>query len=135
MQYSSTGLPQSFLSHVEAMGRKRISHENVEAIRARFLEMFIHKPPKQLPSDLEKCGTFERPHFILGAFDKALSLLETYQVNDFHSLFLPAYVLSGLIKNLPLMEQVFCQDSCSAHHAQRIQHLVSKFNLPGHSFE
>lgn len=126
---STTGLPQSYLSQVEAAGKKRASPENIEAVRARFLEMFVYKTPKQLPSDLEKCGSFERQHFILGAFDKALALLEKYQINDFHSLYLPAYVLSGLVKNLPLMEQAICSGECSLQHAQRLDQLKIKFNL------
>jgi len=126
---STNGLPQTFLSQVETSGKKRVSRENVEAVQARFLEMFIYKTPKQLPSDLEQCGTFERQHFLLGAFEKALTLLETYQVADFHSLYLPAYVLSGLIKNLPLMEKMVCGNVCLSHHAQRLDQLKLKFNI------
>jgi len=125
---STTGLPQTFLSQVEAVGKKRASPENIEAIRARFLEMLVYKAPQQLPSDLEQCGTFERQHFILGAFDKALALLEKYKVSDFHSLYLPAYVLSGLAKNLAWMEQAICGE-CSQQHAQRLDQLKLKYNL------
>src|SRR5574343_523107 len=117
---SSTGLQQTFSSQVEMTSKKRISAENLEAVRARFLELFVHKAPKQLPPDLDRAGTFERHHFILGTFDKALALLEKYKVNDFHSLYLPAYVLSGLVKNLLLMEQVICSGQCLLQHAQRL---------------
>jgi len=127
-KHSSTGLSQSFSSQVEMAGRKRASPENIEAVRARFLEMLVYKTPKQAVSDLEQCGTFERQHFILGTFDKALSLLEHYQANDFHSLYLPAYVLSGLVKNHAFMESVMCGE-CSSNHQQRLDQLKEKFNV------
>jgi hypothetical protein len=123
------GMPKSYLSQIEMAGKKRVSPENVEAIRARFLEMYVYKTPHQLPSDLEQCGTFERQHFILGAFDRALALLEKYKMGDFHSLYLPAYVLSGLVKNLSLMEEAICGSECTLQHAQRLDQLKLKFNM------
>lgn len=125
---SSTGLQQCFSSQVEMTGKKRTSPENLEAVRARFLELFVHKTPKQLPSDLERVGTFERHHFILGTFDKALALLEKYNVNDFHSLYLPAYVLSGLVKNYSMMETAMC-GTCASNHQPRLEQLKLKYNI------
>jgi len=127
--HSSTGLPQSYPSQVEVGGKKRVSLENLEAIRARFLEMFVHKTPKQLPTDLERAGTFERHHFIMGTFDKAIHLLEKYKPSDFHSAYLPAYVLSGLLKNLPLMENTMCGVECTTKHEAKLKHLQIKYNL------
>lgn len=131
-KYSQNGLPQRLESQVETTGRKRISTDNLEAIKNRFIEMLIHKTPRQDPSDLERCNTFERHHFIYGTFDKALSTLEKYNVSDFHSLYLPAYVLSGLSKNLPLLENDICESHnspCLLQHEMRLEQLKSKFNI------
>jgi len=133
-RFSSTGLPQTLLSNVETSGRKRISTDNLDAIQARFLEMLVHKTPHQDPSDLERCNTFERHHFILGTFDRALTLLEKYTANDFHSLHLPAYVLSGLSKNLNKLETDICDcpeptTPCASMHRSRLEQLKLKYNI------
>lgn len=129
-QNSFNGLPLRFYSQAdEQAGRKRVSEENLDAIRARFLEMFVHKCPPQNPSDLEQAGSFERIHFVLGMFDKALCLLEHYDVKDFHSLYLPAYVLSGLCKNLQEMETIMCNNQCVTQHQTRLDQLKHKFQL------
>jgi len=132
-KYSETRLPQMLESQVETSGRKRISSDNLDAIRNRFIEMLIHRTPKQDPFDLERCNTFERQHFILGTFDRALTLLEKYNVKDFHSPYLPAYVLSGLAKNLAQLEADICGSSaattpCLAQHSVRLEQLKIKFN-------
>lgn len=126
----SKGLTQTFPSQVEELGKKRVSAENLEAVKARFLEMYVHKTPYQEKSDLERCNTFSRDNFILGTFDRALTLLEKYPVTDFHSLHLPAYVLSGLSKNAALMETVMCDTGeCTLRHGERIENLKKKFGL------
>lgn len=132
--FSANGLPQTLYSQAETTGRKRISIDNLDAIRARFLEMLIHKTPKQNKSDLEQCNTFERKHFILGTFDRALRLLEKYNVTDFHSLHLPAYVLSGLSKNLVQLETDICGTTnlmtpCMSQHQSRLEQLKRKFSI------
>ena len=131
---SGKGMPITHRSELDDMtttGKKKISSENLEAVRARFLEMYCFKTPKQDPDDLERCGTFERPHFILGTFDRALSLLEeTYSPTDFHSPHLAAYVLSALVKNIDEMERVMCSDNngCQHQHRQRLQHVQEKYS-------
>lgn len=133
-KFSANGLPQTLNSQAENTGRKRISTDNLDAIRARFLEMLIHKTPKQNQSDLEQCNTFERHHFIYGTFDRALKILEKYKVTDFHSLHLPAYVLSGLSKNLAQLETNICGNPdlsapCMSQHQSRLDLLKTKFNI------
>lgn len=124
------GLSQIFPSQVEGPGKKRVSPENLEAVRARFLEMYVFKTPPQNKKDLEQCNTFSRDNFILGTFNRALGLLEKYPVTAFHSLHLPAYVLSGLSKNAALMETVMCDNGlCAQNHGERIVHLKKKFGL------
>ena len=125
----SLSLTKTCPSQVEQAGKKRVSEENLEAVQARFLEMYVFKAPFQRQDDLEKCGNFSRSHFILGTFNRALSLLEKYAKTDFHSLHLPAYVLSGLTKNAPLMESVMCEDQCTANHGPRLENLKKKFGL------
>ena len=127
-KFSESKLPLTLESQVETTGRKRISTDNLDAIRNRFIEMLIHKTPKQDPLDLERCNTFERHHFILGTFDRALATLEKYNVKDFHSPYLPAYVLSGLTKNLAQMEVDICGSSCLEQHQLRLEQLKIKFN-------
>lgn len=131
-KFSETRLPQTLESQVETSGRKRISSDNLDAIRNRFIEMLIHKTPKQDPLDLERCNTFERQHFILGTFDRALTTLEKYSVKDFHSQYLPAYVLSGLSKNLAQLETDLCCSSlsapCLSQHQERLEQLKIKFS-------
>lgn len=127
------GWDRTLLSHAETVANKRISPENLDAIRCRFLEMYIDKAPQQAKEDLENCGTFSRDHFIFGTFTRTIQLLEHYQLGDFHSAFLPAYVLSGLAKNLPKMEQSICQqlhlDGCQQNHVARLNQLFKKYNF------
>lgn len=131
-KYSVNGLPQTMDSQVEITGRKRISVDNLDAIKARFIEMLIHKTPQQNPSDLERCNTFERHHFIFGTFDRALSTMEKYNLSDFYSPYLPAYVLSGLSKNLSQLENDICGSPttpCTFQHQARLEQLKLKFNI------
>ena len=127
--FSGKGYPITCASQVETTGKKRVSEENLEAVKARFLEMYVFKAPQQSRQDLECSGTFSRNHFIHGTFDRALSLLEKYPVKAFHSLHLPAYVLSGLIKNAATMESVMCEEDCQNNHTARLEQLKSKFGL------
>jgi len=127
--YSGKNFPISCPSQVEIAGRKRVSDENLEAVKARFLELYVHKTPLQSKQDLEQSGTFSRNHFIHGTFDKALHLLEKYPVKAFHSLHLPAYVLSGLTKNAATMESVMCDQGCQSDHKNRLDNIKIKFGL------
>lgn len=136
---SGTGLSVSHRSELDELnksGKRKISTENLEAIRARFLEMYCFRTPKQDPSDLERCGTFDRSHFILATFDRALTLLEeTYEPADFHSPHLAAYVLSALSKHVDHVEKVMCaaadndddDDDNPCQHRQRLQRVQEKY--------
>jgi hypothetical protein len=143
---SGRGFSQSHPSHAdEILAKKKVSVENLEAVRARFIELYVHEKPFQSQNDLDAAGNFSRSHFILGTFDRALRLLEHYQLTDFHSAHLSAYVVSALVKHVDRMEEVMCESSGSAHldeergggghrdcvhgHRQRIRQLVEKFNV------
>jgi len=102
-------LPQVLNSHAdETVAKRKVSLENMEAVRARFLEANVHTAPKQLQRDLDTCGSFSRDHLILGCFDRALETLEKYSPDEFHSAHLPAYIVSALAKNLDRMESTMC---------------------------
>lgn len=129
-KFSGTGLQVTKSSQAEILlNKKKVSQENLEAIRARFLELYAFKAPQQSQRDLEACETFTRENFILGTFDRALELLETYGPDDFSSAHLPAYIISSLMKNLPWMESVMCDNEmCSFQHSERIEKLRHKYN-------
>jgi hypothetical protein len=130
-----TGLSQTQSSHAEELvQKKKVSPENLEAVRARFLEMNVHKRPRQDQADLDTCNTFSRDHFILGCFDRALETLERYTPDHFHSAHLPAYIVSALTKNLDSMETVMCgcqkpELDCVQQHRQRVRQLQEKFSV------
>lgn len=131
---SGTGLSQTLYSHAEeSVAKKKVSPENLEAVRARFLEMNVHKTPRQEQKDLDTCGTFTRDHCILGCFDRALETLEKYTPGDFHSAHLPAYIVSSLNKNLDSLEDVLCGSTpapdCPLQHRLRVQRLREKYNV------
>ena len=123
--------------------RKRVSAENLEAVRARFLEMFIHKPPKQDPQDLEACSSFSRENFIYGMIPRVFDILERHPPGDFHSLYLPTYLVCALAKHLDRFEEIMCLEGekhnknegntatpgCSENHRQRLENLVEKFKV------
>jgi hypothetical protein len=119
-------VPRYFQSQVEMTGKKRMHPENVAAIKNRFLELFIYRRPPQDERDLELCDCFNRKHFIVGTFERALALLEKHQPSDFHGPALYAYVISALGKNAPLVEQVTSGDQ---EHYMRIHRLAAKYNV------
>lgn len=125
---SHSGFSLSYWSQADAGAnpsqlkkRQAVSAENLEAIRSRFLEMYCFNTPKQEQKDLDAAGTFTRENFICGMFDRALETLERYSPDAFHSLHLPAYVLSALSKNLNLVENVMCssKDDADAENDKR----------------
>ena len=148
---TGTGLSQNQFSHAEeSVNKKKVSPENLEAVRARFLEMNVHKTPHQDQADLDACGTFSRDHFILGCFDRALETLEKYTPAHFHSAHLPAYIVSALTKNLNSMEIIMCCCNnygttaevreptavagaeiadCPKQHRQRVRQLQEKYQV------
>ena len=144
---SGTCLPRTFGSQVDdsSHGRKksRVSPENLEAVRARFLEMFVFKAPPQDQNDLENGCNFSRDDFIVSMAERAIETLEKYTPSHFHSAYLPAYVVSALIKNLDHVERVMCnapdhisteesgatQWDCPQNHRARVQRLREKYNV------
>jgi hypothetical protein len=99
--------------------------ENVAAIKNQFLELFVFRRPPQDERDLELCDCFNRKHFIVGTYERALDLLEKHQPSDFHGPALYAYVISALGKNAPMVEEV----TSDQDHYMRIHRLAAKYNV------
>jgi hypothetical protein len=53
-----------------------VSLEDLKAIKNRFLEMYVHKKPFQEEAHLNLSEPFDRLDFIVGTFERALSVLE-----------------------------------------------------------
>ena len=49
---NNRGFSQSCPSQAEEVGKKRVSAENLEAVKARFLEMYVFKGPPKNREDL-----------------------------------------------------------------------------------
>ena len=130
-----TGFGQTLHSQIETC-KKNPSPENVEAVRARFLEMFVFKAPQQDPHDLNVCTTFSRETFLLGSYLRALKLLEQYEPSQFHSAHLPAYIIAALVRHADFFKAVMGEDQSSqdpeGHPPQfqeRLERLQEKYNV------
>ncbi len=99
--------------------------KNVAAIKNRFLELFVFRCPPQEECDLELCDCFNRKHFIVGTYERALVLLEKHQPSDFHGPALYVYVISALGKNALMVEEV----TSDQDHYMRIHRLAAKYNV------
>ncbi len=108
-----------------AHGEKRLNPENVAAIKNWFLKLFVYHQLLQEDRDLELCDCFDRQHFIVSTFERAMSLLEKYKPSDFHIPLLYAYVISSLSKNVPMVEEV----ASDQEHYMRINCLAAKYNV------
>lgn len=118
---ASHSLSSVLQSQLESPGRKRVAEEHVNAIKNRFLELHVHKRPRQDPRDLEANVVFSRDDFIAGTFDRVLHLLAVvYKPDHFHSSCLYRYLLAALEKNALLYENVFN----TQNHYLQIQNLL-----------
>jgi hypothetical protein len=111
---SSSSQPSPFTLRVmnsqvmESLGLKKrfITTEDLAAIKNRFLEAYIHKKPFQDETHIKLNETYDRFHFIVGTFERAISTLEKYDPSDFYSSFLYKYVIGALRKNSLYYEEV-----------------------------
>ena len=136
---SSTGLPLIYQSHADLCIKKKMSKENLTALKSRFLELFACRAPVQEKTDLERAGNFSRHHFILGCFEKAIQCLDKYKPEQFYSVYLFTYVLAGLRKNLDFYEENMCSgpisfndsvpSDCPFQHRKKLENLEKKFGL------
>jgi hypothetical protein len=86
--------------------KPHVTPEDLKAIKNRFLEMYVHKKPFQEEAHLNLNETFDRFDFIVGTFERALSVLEKYTPCDFASPHLFGYVIGALKKNSLYYEEV-----------------------------
>ena len=86
-------------SHVNMPGTKKVREEHVDAIRARFLEVFIRKRCRQSIEDLREANGFRKIHLVTALYDTVRLLLNSYGPTDFASKHFYLYALSGLAKN------------------------------------
>jgi hypothetical protein len=112
--FSQSSQPSPFTLRVvnsqvmESLGLKKrfVTSEDLAAIKNRFLEAYIHKKPFQDETHIKLNETYDRFHFIVGTFERAISTLEKYNPSDFHSSFLYRYVIGALRKNSLYYEEV-----------------------------
>jgi hypothetical protein len=88
--------PRFYESDVEITDKKRHLTEHVNAIKMRYLEMFIRQRPEIDPLHFPTSGSFQRRHFVLGMHSRVLRLLEKYKNAKYHSRFLYMYLFTGL---------------------------------------
>jgi hypothetical protein len=98
---------ESQVQDVSAWGiKKNIGGENLAAVQNHFLELYVHKVPPKEQAHINLAEEFDRYHFIVGTFERALSTLEKYSPSDFRSQHLYAYVIGALRKNSLYYEEV-----------------------------
>jgi hypothetical protein len=98
---------ESQVQDISAGGiKKNIGGENLAAVKNRFLELYGHKVPPQEQAHINLAEEFDRYHFIVGTFERALSTLEKYSPSDLPSQHLYAYVIGALRKNSLYYEEV-----------------------------
>jgi hypothetical protein len=116
---------QTFASKVEMVGQKRRHEESLNAIKSRFVELFVKQAPRQDPEDLKHTDNFERNHFILGTYERILSIAEKYKREDFHSAFFIPYLLTAICKFAELYNVVM-QDNPTARIKVLLDRLAPK---------
>ena len=107
---SKTFMMDIYDSHVNYPGTKKIRDEHVDAIRARFLEVFVRKRCRQRIEDLREASGFRKSHLVVALYDTVLTLLSNYDPADFASKHFYLYALSGLAKNGALYCSAFGAD-------------------------
>jgi hypothetical protein len=99
-------MPSQVNESLGGLKKPRVSSEDLGAIQNRFLELYVHAKPFQEEAHINLNETFDRFHFIVGTFERAISILEKYSPSDFHSSHLYGYVIGALKKNSLYFEQV-----------------------------
>jgi hypothetical protein len=99
-------MPSQVNQSLGGLKKPRVSSEDLGAIQNRFLELYVHAKPFQEEAHINLNETFDRFHFIVGTFERAISILEKYSPSDFHSSHLYGYVIGALKKNSLYFEQV-----------------------------
>ena len=82
---------------------KTVFEADLEALRYRFLEIYLRDRPKIPEEAIPTCGMFSRNDAIKGLMPLVIEILQKYKKEDFASEFLFLYCLVGACKNLNLM--------------------------------
>ena len=101
------GGPRVFPSSMDTLfgaQKARTMEPLVLAIKNRVLEAFVSSPPAGLV--LPTSSKFQRIHAVLGLYVRVFNLLSEHNLEDFHSVALPSYVLTGLIDNARAMHEL-----------------------------
>jgi hypothetical protein len=83
---------------------KSIHEADIDAVRNRYLEVFVRQRPVMPPNAMPTSGNFTRNHLIRGLFFFIGNLLQKYQKDDFSSEYLYLYALTGMTKNLWMIQ-------------------------------
>lgn len=84
---------------------KRIHEADLQAVRRRFLEVFVRSRPLIPQHALPSSGNFNRDHLIIGLFIQVVRTLFKYVKTDFKSEYLFLYPISSCCKNLYKMNK------------------------------
>ena len=88
-----------FPSQATESASKPVPKEHLVAVQNRFIEAYVRSRPSLDLRLFPKSGCFSRHHAILGIYPHVLDVLKKYKKEDFHSVCLLQYVISGLCKN------------------------------------
>ena len=109
--FEKGGGPRVFSSSMDFLfgaPKARVMEPLVLAIKNRVLEAFVSSPPDGLV--LPTSSKFQRIHAALGLYVRVFNLLSQHSLEDFHSVALPTYVLTGLIDHARPMHELLNND-------------------------
>ena len=107
--------------------RRLLNMEMLKAIQMRFLEVYCRKAPPLDTALLPKNGCFLRSHMIVGLYTRVLDVLRAYSRQDFYSIILANYVVSGLCKNFAISARLL---NLGADTRAILERQVAKFSEP-----
>ena len=84
---------------------KTIHESDLQAVKKRFIEVFVRSRPVLPENALPSCGSFNRDHLIVGLFVQIVRILFKYEKTDYNSDYLYLYPISSCCKNLFKIEK------------------------------
>jgi len=84
--------------------RRKIFHEeDLRAVKARYIEVFVRQPPLIPPEALSQ--DFNRQHALAGIFGRVVSTLQIYKPEDMTNRYHYLYPIGGLCKNIGVIRE------------------------------
>ena len=128
--------PFQYTKHASQVQVTSKNAEQISAVRARFMELYV---PCRLDLDASlfpASGSFQREHLICGIYLHIMDLMEnSYSRQDFRSQCMCLYVLSGIAKNIGMYQsQVASTSDDDFLLDYRIRCLIEKY-FPLEEFE